>query len=296
MHRGLGPVTLGARRAEVAGDRHAEVAYDAMAPAYEDFTAHHDHRLWIDVLLGLGEAHGLHGDTALDVGCGTGKTFPPLVEHGWNVTACDLSPSMVQVARAKIGSKVRIEIADMRKMPVFGAFDLVLCVDDAINYLHSEKELERALRGMAANMAPHGVLIFDSNTLTTYRTFFAEHVEVEASGRRLIWDGRSGEQVEPGGISEAVFRVESLTPDAGPSIPPETHRQRHHPEAEVRTAIRRAGLDLCALYGHHHDVVPRQPMSEEEHTKAIYVARLAGTKETIRGCPRTGFVPPVSPK
>ena len=26
---------------------------------------------------------------------------------------------------------------------------------------------------MAANLAPDGLLIFDSNTLTTYRTFFA---------------------------------------------------------------------------------------------------------------------------
>jgi SAM-dependent methyltransferase len=254
--------------------RHAEVAYDAIAPVYDDFTAHHDYRLWIGKLLELGEANGLRGDTVLDVACGTGKSFIPLVERGWKVTACDISPSMAELARAKVGPEVRIEIADMRELPVFGSFDLVACLDDAVNYLHSQAELEQALRAMAANMAPHALLIFDSNTLTTYRGFFGEHVEVEANGRRMIWDGRSGGEVAPGEISEASFEVEPLTPGTGPSIAPELHRQRHHPEPEVRAAITAAGLELCGLYGHHHDGIPRQPMSEDDHTKAIYVARL----------------------
>jgi SAM-dependent methyltransferase len=257
-------------------NRHAEVAYEAIAPVYDDFTAHHDYRLWIGTLLELGEAHGLRGDTALDVACGTGKSFLPLLEHGWKVTACDLSPSMAELARAKVGAEVRIEVADMRRLPVYGSFDLVCCLDDAVNYLHSAAELEQALRGMTANLAPHGLLIFDSNTLTTYRDFFGEHLEIEANGRRMIWDGRSGGEVEPGEISEASFEVEPLEPGTGPSIAPELHRQRHHPEAEVRAALAAAGLELCGLYGHHHDAIPRQPMSEDEHTKAIYVARLQG--------------------
>ncbi|MBS1886583.1 MAG: class I SAM-dependent methyltransferase [Actinobacteria bacterium] len=258
-------------------DRHAEVAYEAIAPVYDDFTAHHDYELWIGSLLALGEAHGLRGDTALDVACGTGKSFLPLLEHGWKVTACDLSPSMLELARAKAGGKLeRLEVADMRALPVYGSFDLVCCLDDAMNYLHTPAELEQTLKGLAANLAPHGILIFDSNTLTTYRDFFGEHVELEANGRRLIWDGRTGGHAEPGQISEASFEVEPLVPGTGPEIEPELHRQRHHPEPEVRAALDAAGLELVGLYGHHHDGVPRQPMSEDDHTKAIYVARLRG--------------------
>ncbi|MBS1883650.1 MAG: methyltransferase domain-containing protein [Actinobacteria bacterium] len=254
--------------------RHAELAYEAIAPVYDDFTAHHDYRLWVGNLLKIGRAHGLRGETVLDVACGTGKSFLPLLEEGWKVTACDISPSMAELARAKAGPAVRIEVADMRELPVYGSFDLVCCLDDAVNYLHSQAELEQSLRRMAANMAPHALLIFDSNTLTTYRDFFGEHVEIEANGRRMIWDGRSGGEVEPGEISEALFEVEPLTPGTGPTIEPELHRQRHHPESEVREAIDAAGLELVALYGHHHDGIPHQPMSEDDHTKAIYVTRL----------------------
>jgi SAM-dependent methyltransferase len=260
---------------EKAGaNRQAEVAYEAIAPVYDDFTAHHDYQLWIGTLLELAEAHGLSGDTALDVACGTGKSFLPVLERGWTVTACDISPSMIELARAKVDIEMRFEVADMRELPVYGSFDLVCCLDDAVNYLHSGGELEQALRSMAANLAPDGVLIFDSNTLTTYRGFFSEHVEIEMNGRRMIWDGLSGAEVAPGEISEASFAVESLEPDGGPVVATEIHRQRHHPESEVRAALAGAGLVLCGLYGHHHDGIPHQPMSEEEHTKAIYVARL----------------------
>ena len=86
---------------------HAEVAYEAIAPVYDDFTAHHNYRLWVATLLELGAKHGLRGDTVLDVACGTGKSFLPMIEHGWKVTACDLSPSMAELAQAKAGPAVR---------------------------------------------------------------------------------------------------------------------------------------------------------------------------------------------
>jgi SAM-dependent methyltransferase len=278
MDRCLGPrnVELSAGRRETA-DRHAETAYEAIAPVYDDFTAHHDYRLWVGNLLELAGAAGLSGDTALDVACGTGKSFLPLLERGWKVTACDISPAMVELARSKAGDRARLEVADMRELPVYGSFDLVCCLDDAVNYLLTAAELEQALRGMAANLAPEGILIFDSNTVTTYRGFFSEHVEVEMNGRRMIWDGRSGGGFEPGEIGEACFEVESLEAGVGAPIAPELHRQRHHPEPEVRGALDAAGLELRGLYGHHHDGIPHQPMSEDDHTKAIYVARLKRT-------------------
>jgi SAM-dependent methyltransferase len=258
-------------------DRHAEVAYEAIAPVYDDFTAHHNYEAWIAMLLELAAENGLRtgASRALDVACGTGKSFTPLLDRGWEVTGCDISASMVALAREKIGDRVPIEIVDMREMPVLGSFDIAFCIDDAINYLHSAEELTAALRGVAANLKPDGLLIFDSNTISIYRGFFAEHLEVEAGGVRMIWDGHGDGTAQPGTISEASFSFEPL--EGGTAVAPELHRQRHHPEPEVRAAIAAAGLELAGLYGHGTDGVPHQPMSEEDHTKAIYVARLKRT-------------------
>jgi SAM-dependent methyltransferase len=255
------------------GSQWAEQAYEAIAPVYDDFTAHHDYELWLGNLLPKARRHGLRGHRLLDVGCGTGKSFLPMLERGWEVTACDISPSMLELARAKAGDAARLSVADMRELPVFGEFDLVWALDDAVNYLLSGKELWEALRGMRANLAPGGLLMFDVNTLQSYRTFFAEVQQVERGGRRLVWRGQGRADAAPGSISEARFEIESE--DGGVDIETHVHRQRHFPEAEVRELLEAAGLDCLDVYGHGFDAVPKQPVEELIHSKAVYFARRA---------------------
>jgi len=263
----------GSAAAPAERPRWAEEAYEAIAPAYDDFTAHHNYELWLGNLLPEAERHGLRGNRLLDVACGTGKSFLPMLERGWKVTACDISSAMVELARRKAGGRAELLVADMRELPVLGEFDLVFCLDDAVNYLLSRAELEAALRGMAANLAPHGILMFDANTIEAYRNFFAEEVVVERGGRRLIWRGHADPGHPEGEIAEASFEARSL--DDEPLIPPRLHRQRHFPEAEVLAALRAAWLEALDVFGHHFDAVPRQPLDEVNHTKAVYIARRA---------------------
>lgn len=260
-------------RAEGEKPRWAEVAYEAIAPVYDRFTAHHNYEQWLSSLLEVLEKHGIPGKRLLDVGCGTGKSFIPMLEWGWEVTACDVSPAMVAIARDKVGERAALSVADMRELPAFGEFDLVWCIDDAINYLLGAEEMERALAGMRRNLGPRGLLLFDLNTLLAYRTFFAEEATIEREGVRMTWRGRTDAEAPPGTLAEASFEAEPLDPSAGPPIPPELHRERHFPEAEVRSALERAGLECLDVYGQHQDGIPRQPLDEAQHFKAIYVAR-----------------------
>ncbi|HYJ22488.1 MAG TPA: class I SAM-dependent methyltransferase [Solirubrobacterales bacterium] len=264
---------------EIAGGkrgRDAEIAYQAIAPVYDDFTAHHDYELWLGNLLPELERLGLKGNRLLDVACGTGKSFIPMLNRGWEVTASDISPAMIELARSKVGDAVDLSVADMRDLPDFGSFDLVWCLDDAINYLLSVEELELALAGMRRNLGPDGLLMFDVNALEAYRTFFAEEVVVERDGRRLVWKGRSSPDFEPGSITEASFEVWPREGGDGPLIAPEMHRQKHFPEAEVLAGLESAGLECLELFGHGEDAVLKQPFDDEVHHKAVYLARAAG--------------------
>jgi SAM-dependent methyltransferase len=246
------------------GGEWAQRTYEAMAPVYDDFTGHYESEAWIADLLKVLEHHGLTGKRLLDVGCGTGTSFMPMLAQGWEVTGCDISPAMLALAREKAGEKARLAVADMLDLPEFGEFDLVWALDDAINYLLSPEELARALAGMRANLAPTGLLLFDVNELQAYRTFFAETTVVERGGRQLTWRGLASADVPPGSICESEMEV----------APGEvlTHRQRHFPEAEVRKALAQAGLECLDVFGHGLDGIPTQPV-EPTHTKAIYIAR-----------------------
>jgi len=258
----------------------AHRAYEVMAPAYDDFTAHHDYDGWLTDLLAILERRGLNGRRLLDVGCGTGKSFLPMLPRGWLVTGCDISPAMLALAQEKAGDAVELAVADMRELPSFGGFDLVWALDDAINYLLSVEELESALRGMRDNLAKAGLLLFDVNELRVYRTVFAETDEIERDGWRFTYEGKAPKDVGPGSICESWLQVErcdgrlDLEDRDGVAI----HRQRHFPEAEVLLALEQAGLECLDVYGHGFDGIPQQPLDASIHTKAIYIARRARTE------------------
>ena len=53
----------------------------------------------------------LRGRRLLDVACGTGRSFLPMLERGYDVTACDISPAMAARAREKSGGAARVLVA-----------------------------------------------------------------------------------------------------------------------------------------------------------------------------------------
>jgi len=66
---------------------------------------------------------GVH---VLDVGCGTGTNLMLYHEAGCNVFGIDLSPTMVEVAKNKLGDRAEIRLGDASKMPYSDdSFDLV---------------------------------------------------------------------------------------------------------------------------------------------------------------------------
>jgi hypothetical protein len=165
----------------------------------------------------------------------------------------------------------------MLELPRFGKFDLVWAIDDAVNYLLSTEELERALAGMRSNLAPAGLLLFDVNTLLAYRTFFAETAVVERNGRRLVWKGLAPPDVAPGSICESRLEVMLDDADASPAEASAlTHRQRHFSEIDVLTALERTGLQCLDVYGDGVDDELHQPLDEAVHMKALYIARSIG--------------------
>lgn len=263
--------------------------YEQIAPYYDLFTAHHDYGIWLPNLLAAVEGHGLRGRRLLDVGCGTGKSFLPMLERDWEVTACDLSESMARRARAKAGDRAAVHVADMRELPVLGEFDLVWALDDAVNYLGNLDDLLAALRGMRANLAPGGLLLFDVNVLGAYRTFYVDTEVQEHGDLRLRWVGLADPDAPPGGVFEARFEVERG--ESREIVSSEIHRHRHFPAAEVRQALAIAGLRCLDVFGQGYDGALTRPLDEQGHVKAVFVAGAADqpvATPTGASSPQTG--------
>jgi SAM-dependent methyltransferase len=246
-------------------------AWEAMAPVYDRFAAGYEYESWLADLVAQLERHGLQRGRLLDVACGTGMSFLPMLAGGWEVTGCDSSSAMLQQARGKSDS-ARLEVADMRALPRFGRFDLVWALGNSLNCLLDGEELRAALTGMRRNLSPHGLLMFDLSTLLVYRTLFAEQWTREHDGLRFIWTGEAAADVEPGSICMAKLATEK---DQAGRLELCVHRHRHFPEAGVREAIADAGLECLDVFGHHYDGAFKRPLNEAEHTTAVYIARTA---------------------
>jgi SAM-dependent methyltransferase len=251
-------------------------AYEPLAPLYDRFTAAYDHERWLAAVEKLAREHGLRGRQLLDVGCGSGKSFLPMLARGYDVTACDISPAMVEEARRKIGGKARVVVADMRSLPPLGRFDLITCLDDAVNYLLGDGDLVRALRSMGSQLAPGGVLVFDTNTLHTYRSIFSTVFVLEDEGAFFCWRGEADPGCEPGALCSAT--IEAFASARGPlwSRASSRHVQRHYPRAEVVQAIADAGLRCAAVKGQSPGVRVSDEPDESRHTKLIYAVTREG--------------------
>ena len=107
----------------------ATTAYEAFAPFYDAYTHSYDQGRWLANLEPIAVEAGLRGRRLLDVACGTGKSFMPMLERGYEVTACDISPGMVERARQRSGLEpTEVFLADMRGLPRLGLFDPATCL------------------------------------------------------------------------------------------------------------------------------------------------------------------------
>ncbi|MCM2466750.1 class I SAM-dependent methyltransferase [Methanoculleus oceani] len=70
------------------------------------------------------------GAAVLELGCGNGKTLAALIRRPWNVTAADISPHAVALARRHPGTAAAsLTVADIRCLPFSrGTFDAVFLV------------------------------------------------------------------------------------------------------------------------------------------------------------------------
>jgi SAM-dependent methyltransferase len=153
---------------------------------------------------------------ALDVGCGAGQMALELVRRGYDVSAVDIAPGMVEATRATLaeaGATADVREADMRHLPYEdGTFSWVTALG-AIEYLTDPGE---PVREFARVLAPGGhVAVTAPNP---YRLAFA---------------------LDPVGVAIGLL---------GP--PPTGYPRQYIPASRLRRYAEAAGLEVVGVLGH----------------------------------------------
>lgn len=252
-------------------------AYDRYAAVYDEANAQNDYEKWLgEAILPELEKRELRKGWALDVGCGTGRAFDPLLDRGWKVVGCDLSAGMLAEAERKYGSRVQLFELDARRVPAISpsperpggeAFELVLLLNDVVNYMTEDGDLELAFAGVKANLSrDDGRVAFDVNTFPMFRHSYAPGRNEAMSARGWDWFGL-GDEPQPGGVYEARL--------SGRDVEPHVHRQRHWLDEQILAALEANGLRCLATLGMHEkdgQIILSDAPEEERDYKLIYIA------------------------
>jgi SAM-dependent methyltransferase len=249
-------------------------AYERLAAHYDLITAGYAHDRWIVALDRLARRHGLAGSRALDLGCGTGRALTPLRDLGYDLTGCDVSPAMVSVARDR-HPDVEIHVADMRALPPLEPFDLVLCLDDTVNYLLDEHELVEAFASVRSVLGDSGLMVFDVNTELAYDTAFRRDHVVSDGWRVLAWRGQGLD--ERSGLARATIEIFTEHEQPGLWVRDRSeHVQRRWLDTELTAAAHATGLRVVDRVGQRTGAVLEAEPDPSRHSKVVYVLRHDG--------------------
>jgi len=256
----------------------AQIAYDGFASVYDAFTSANNYEMWLGgVLLPELDRWGLQPGWALDIGCGTGRAFDPLLGRGWKVVGCDVSTGMLSQAEEKFGDRVQLIHSDARFLDAesicpSGGFQMALLLNGVVNYLTEAGDLERVLSGVFNCLGHNGIVVFDTNTLHLFRESFGSGRDEEMSARGWEWHGLATEVVV-GGLYEARL--------SGKHVEPQIHHQRHWTPDQVDEALDRCGLQPLVTYGQREEnwqIILDAPLDEERDSRAIHIAVKGGPR------------------
>jgi SAM-dependent methyltransferase len=110
------------------------------------------------LLFGCRQA-GCEPQSALELGCGTGRLLRALRKRLPDVVGLDLNPAMVAFAR--LHGTVPVLLADMSDFACGGTFDLIYASANTIRCVTESEAIRRMWRRIAGHLNPGGVFIAD---------------------------------------------------------------------------------------------------------------------------------------
>jgi SAM-dependent methyltransferase len=253
--------------------------YEHIAAFYDRLMSHVDYDRWANHVRDLWAEHR-HGSiqSLFDAACGTGRFLEIMREPGMDCAGCDLSKSMIDLARQRLATPdelvamlmhsqgsnqnelpeimstaCQLSVQDLRHLQGDRQYDLVTCLYDSINYLLDERDFCQSLKRFKVLCKPTGLIVFDICTERNSLDHFLDYRDQDRV------DGFNYERHSYYDVTSRLHRNDFAIwkneqhPDgeAGSIKEPlyeEAHVQRIWQLHEVQEMIRAVGLEEVACY------------------------------------------------
>ncbi len=200
---------------------------------------------------------------ALDIACGPGRHAVALAEHGFQVTANDLSSTLLTEAR-KLAKEKQLTLTftqlDMREIDFENEFELIVQLFTSFGYFENDDEDKIVLSNVARALKPSGWYVLD---------FLNEHrlrQTLQPETRRMLGDIEVFEQ-------RMIFLGERVVKSITLMEGGKTHRfiesVRLYSKADLIAMMSDVGLRVQYLLGDYHGA----PFAPDTSPRLILIAQ-----------------------
>ena len=247
-------------------------AYTSFARVYDIFMDNVPYKEWADYLGKILKEYGIDDGLVLDLGCGTGSMTEMLASSGYDMIGVDNAEEMLEIAMEKkveSGHDILYLLQDMQEFELYGTVRAVVSVCDSLNYITEEEELQHVFALVNNYLDPHGIFLFDMNTVYKYQTMIGDATIAENREEgSFIWENSYDEE---SGINTYELALFIPREDGLYEKTEEVHYQRAYPLEKIKELIQNAGMELLAVY----DAYTMEP-PKEDSGRLTFVVRENG--------------------
>ncbi len=222
-------------------------AYSGFARTYDRFMEQMPYDEWAGKITGLLHENGIAKGIVADLGCGTGAMTRRLAKSGYDMIGIDLSEEMLEIAREKSEDSILYLHQDMREFELFGTVSAMISVCDSLNYILEEEELLQVFKLVNNYLERDGIFLFDLNTEYYYKTVLADNVFAQnLEDCSYIWENYYDEENL---VNEYDITIYEKNEDSDQYKRfEETHIERAYPVKVIERLLKKAGMELLAIY------------------------------------------------
>ena len=232
-------------------------AYQNLAASYDRLTNDVDYKAWVDFAHAILKKEGLKPRTVAVRACGTGAATRILAELGYQVTAVDLSESMLTEAMDKC--------CDLENLPAFvnqnlaqlrlpRAVDMAVCFLDSLDYILDPDDCVAAIRQTYRMLNPGGIFIFDVNTPEKLRAMDGQVFLDEDDDVYCVWRGEFDEDTNICSYGMDLFQRSGEVWHRSF----EEHREYAYSIEQLKGYLKKAGFTKIEVYADREFIAPRE--------------------------------------
>ncbi|MBS1272420.1 MAG: dTDP-3-amino-3,4,6-trideoxy-alpha-D-glucopyranose [Candidatus Marinimicrobia bacterium] len=250
--------------------RHAQTIevppYHALAEIYDAVMSHIDYEVWVGYVEKMCTRRRIAPESTLDISCGTGRAIPYLQPWCRELYCMDQSVPMIrELYRNFPEMQNKSWVGEMSHLPTNRKFDLILNIQDSLNYYTKTDRITEHIGNVHAHLNPGGAFVFDFSTDENIKNNFIdmdEYYDEESFGYERVNTYMPRKRLN---LTEFfVWQNESDDPE----VLLEKHLQRMYTKDEIEACLRESLFEQWFMY-EDETLDPPSEKSERIHIIAI---------------------------